>query len=275
MGVEVKALANLIDYGRATLPPTPRRVRVRGSGGVLWICFIRLFFLPHFGVGVVLPIVALGYVACALFGHEVEGRITHYIPAAPGSRKGMPQVEYLYEANGPRVHGQSHLTEAQYAVLIANQPIEGTAPIRVRYVRVGLFHAEVAPAYVGAWHEAGLYFLFAAFWDGVVGVFVYVVWIGPIRVRLLYRYGTETRGTIVALREIRGKSTSYQADYTFKDAQGVGHKSKMVVDAKLWKAASEGMAVRVLYSAQKPKRSVVYELGPYRSPDAEHGVGML
>ena len=261
----VKDLERLSEVDRMMLPPVPRRVRVRGWGVLLGLWFVRLFVFPHCCAGAVMLVATLTVSACALAGCETQGHITQLLPA---KQKTSATMEYSFDAGGRTFNGSSNLSAEEYAALTERQPVEGLAPITIKYVCIGRFHYGMAKAYDRMWAPLVFLLVFTLFWDGIMVLVVYEVWIKPVLERQLYRRGVETAGRLIALEIDRGKSTSFAVTYEFLDGAGLRRESRMTVSEEMWGRCREGMPVRVLYSSLNPKRSVVYELGQYRLLDA-------
>jgi hypothetical protein len=105
--------------------------------------------------------------------------------------------------------------------------------------------------------------LFSLFWNGIMSAFVYMLWIHPIRQRLLVRNGDTAPGTITRRTETRGKGTTYTLCYTFRTRFGEVIETKSNVSQAGYHAAFEGAPVTVIYNPSRPKRSVPYEYSDF------------
>ena len=124
---------------------------------------------------------------------------------------------------------------------------------------------EAASESIGShWGGVVVLLVWSAFWNGIMSVFWYVLWIKPLRRRQLYKRGLVTTGTVVSKRVRTGKNSTYYVAYTFRDPEtGQSIKAETTVAAAAWNRAMEGQSVTVLYAANNPKRSTVYEYGGY------------
>jgi hypothetical protein len=100
-------------------------------------------------------------------------------------------------------------------------------------------------------------------WNGLLSVFVYLLWIHPIRQRLLVRNGDTASGTITRRTETRGKGTTYTLWYSFRTRFGEDIETKANVSQVDYRDAFEGAAVTVIYDPGRPKRSVPYEYSDF------------
>ncbi len=143
---------------------------------------------------------------------------------------------------------------------------EEARQVKLRYFHmVGPLHQARAIEYESAWGLVGFLVFFALFWNGVMSVFVYQMWVVPIRTRRLYEKGDVTTGRVTAKNTVRkGKGTAHRVAYTFTDPV-TGEAVSGSVDAVLdrFEQVKEGDAVTVLYRANKPRVNTVYELGGY------------
>jgi hypothetical protein len=83
------------------------------------------------------------------------------------------------------------------------------------------------------------------------------------RKQRLVREGTVAAGTVLAHREVRGKSASYYITLGFKTTEGSNNQSEIRIDGKSYWKAYVGSPVTVLYDPAKPSRCVAYEYCGY------------
>lgn len=116
----------------------------------------------------------------------------------------------------------------------------------------------------------GFFTIWVVFWNSIMSVFVYMIWIKPVRLRLLYKYGEATFGTLAGKRVHTGKSSTYYVSYTFKHpvTGEMIRGETQVPNFGVWSTARQGQSVTVLYASNKPKRNAIYELSGYRVDDA-------
>lgn len=251
-------------------PPPPRTVR-GGPGCAIW--GVRVFILPHMAVGVVMIGLLLMTLAVALFGTDVPATLTNIHTSH--SRKGgtIYHVGYTYRFAG-RDYTNSGTVGAQTYSQLKRASAEDAPPatLRVRHFELGPIHYQVLTEEHSAWNSVVPLLCFVLFWHGILSVFVYLVWVSPIRTARLIRHGEAAPGAIVKVRESRGnKSTSYYATFRFNDpATGTEIQREMRLPGRAqYDLAQPGVAVTVLFDPRKPRRALVYEFSGYRVSETE------
>jgi hypothetical protein len=136
----------------------------------------------------------------------------------------------------------------------------------VRYFSLGPFHHAEINNGGSLWRGTWRFALWVAGWNTGVGIFVYIYWIKPLRVRRLYQHGGVAPGTLTGKRVQKGRGSTYFVSYTFRDPlTGAPIEREILVwDAVAWTNGWTGQPVTVLYAAGNPKRSTVYEYGGYQ-----------
>jgi hypothetical protein len=243
-----------------------RRFRAREKSRSLLLP--RLFILPHTLVGLFLLLFAApGSIIWAIAGGDHTARVTRIWIERGHKGSTNYRVAFTYPLpTGPRQTNDT-IDSDQFQRLNATAPEQRT--LQVRAINVGpIFFDKPIEGASGAWaYVAGVWF-FTLFWCAITGVFVHFLYIQPYRQRLLYRSGEVTSGKIVSKRTIRGKSTSYNLRYAFTLPDGRTFEKEMSTQRALWEKAQVDQPVTVLYSPAHPKRSIVYDYGPYECTDA-------
>jgi hypothetical protein len=257
-----------IDSELAT--PPPRMIRHRdgwGAGCGLWV--IRLFILPHMLVGLWLLGTALTttvhYVRVLAVGVECEGHVVKKT-AEKGSKGHIYYwVDYAYPVNGVVHVGRVRVDEDVYDGLNAGDlvPVRTleSDPEKSPWPRIGTRSAPMDV--LAAWGVA-------LFWNGILSVGIWFLYVRPWRARRLIRYGEPASGVIRTWSSYKVKSgTEYKLtyDYTAPDASGLPtpRTGKMTTQRKDGAGYLPGRPVTVVYDPEKPWRSVVYALGDYRA----------
>lgn len=230
------------------------------SHGGIW--FGRIFILPHIIIG----ICALGYLMFLLmwrlFGADIPGVVAG--TESEAYSKGVHyRVKYTYrvgqeikvdsQAVSQKVYERFHLQE------------DDKPKVNVHYFALGSYeHCRIHEG-GSLWKEVGAIALWAGFWNTILTVFIFQLWVAPLRLRRLYKYGEATSGTLVSKREQQGRSTTYYMTYTFRvnETGEFRQVESMAGNVAMWKTIPIGHAVTVLYKRDNPKRSTVYELGGY------------
>jgi hypothetical protein len=229
----------------------------------LWLG--RIFTLPHTLIG----IGALGYwlflLLWGMFGSDIPAVVTG--SDTHKTRKGgtVYMLRYEFAAGGKTKSASSSVNRALYDRIQAEDTARPS--LTVRYLSIaGFDHYELREGRSGVWSTFGFLTIWVSFWNSIMGLIVYHIWIQPIRVRFLYKYGDVTGGRLVGKRTRTGKSTTYYASYEFRHPiTGETVRSETQVRNRMdWQGATEGQPVTILYAFNKPKRSTVYEFGGYR-----------
>jgi Protein of unknown function (DUF3592) len=255
------------------LPEPPRTVR-GGPGCMIW--FVRVFILPHMVGGVVMAVVFVLTVIVALWGTDSTGSVLA-LSTSHGRKGGTTyNVQYRYCIDWRCFTNSASVGSQLFQSLSGSSNLEGApAPVKVRVISIGRLHFHVFTEEHSAWDEAGPLLLFVLFWNAILSVFVYVIWVAPLRDRALVRNGQVASGNIVSKRERRGRGVTYFATFRFTDpASGQEIKREMTLPSRAkYDDARTGKPVTVIYDPRKPKRAVAYELGSYRivAPDASYG----
>src|SRR5688572_30797451 len=261
------------------LPPSdvpsevPRRLRRRNgpeaTGCGLW--FLRLFILPHTLIG--LGLIGWVFVNFALL---VAGTSTDAQVIAKSTGRGKNEqtyvVEYVFGENN-RFHDKTSVNRAVYQrialpdgkVQVEKDTSAPPPTIPIRYLSAGDLHYSQSRLGTGIWGVLGFSLVFATFWNAILSIFFYMAWIGPFVGNKLYRSGTVARGKITKKRVISGRPRRVKLTYEFETDSGQQVTSTMTA-GQASRAESEayvGQVVTVLYSPDRPNKSVLYEYGNY------------
>lgn len=245
------------------LPKPPRRVRSSGGKGGLW--FGRIFTLPHTLIGVGVTGYFLFMVLWALAGSDIPGVVTDTEITHSSKSGDHYYLKYQYQAGAETKAGSGGVSEGVYERFKSRE----LTNVTVRYFSLGpMDHAELDES-KKHWGGVGMLLLWVTFWDLAVSLAVFQLWIKPIRRRLLYKHGEVAAGKVVSKRVRTGKSNSYYISYVFTDpATGISLTAETEVgDEATWNRAATGESVTVLYAANKPKHSTLYEYGGYYCVD--------
>ena len=235
-----------------------------GSAGGLW--FVRIFILPHTLVGFGAIIYLLFLSLWALVGTDIPGVVTDTEITHSSKGNTYHTLKYQYQIGGQTKSGSGNVSATVYERFqVRDVP---RPPVTVRYFALGpLEHAKLHES-GRLWGEVGMLLLWAAFWNGILSVFLYEVWIKPIRRRLLYRHGHPTDGTVLGKRTKPGKTPRYYITYSFlhPDTGDLRNAETEVLVAD-YDRAKINQPVTVLYAPGHPQRSTLYEFGGYHVRD--------
>jgi hypothetical protein len=109
----------------------------------------------------------------------------------------------------------------------------------------------------------------ALFWNGILSVFLWTLYVRPWRGRMLVRNGTPVVGIVRSWAPQPGKGgPAYRLTYEYAAADSSGlaepRSGKMTTRRKEAADYLPGRLVTIVYDPRKPARSVIYELADYR-----------
>lgn len=241
--------------------PPPRSLRRKG--GVLGGCglvFGRLFIMPHTIAGIVLLCMVPLAFAEMYFGAVHQGSIT--AKWTTYSKRTNYHLRYAYDAGGKHRTDERSCSQKEYDPI--NPARDPPPTIEIRSIDIlGLhFHEALLPG-ESRWAKVALIAGVALFWNGVLSVFVYLLWIAPWQEKRLYRRGTPVPGRVFGKHTRSGKSISYYLDYEFIHPQLGMLRKQQSVQSKPYHEAHQGQMVTILCYPQKKRPSVIYEYGNF------------
>jgi hypothetical protein len=213
---------------------------------------LRLFILPHTLVGIGVILIFLSKVSLGLFGTKVEARLVEKTTSLGTKGRTSYQVRFSFAANHERSEGSSQVPRSAYDAL----PEQGRVPIIYLSVAPQYFSDYLAPNETfpaGTWALLG----FALFWNAVVGVFVYAIYIGPWLRKRLVIFGSEAEGKVTT-KHIRSGSKGgliYEIRYNY-EVQGETFSGKESTMKPLFDTSHEGDSISVTFDPKKPKRAL-------------------
>ncbi len=244
-------------------PPRPvrRREGTLGCG----IVFGRLFILPHVIVGLFLLLVMFpATIAAVFFGEVHDGRVVKTWTTTGKKGSVTYRMKYSYDAGGQERTGDRTVSKTEYQQLSGWSEGQWSGPLKVHTTSVmGHYFDQVVLPDESPWEPVGLSLVMALLWNGIVFIFVYLLWIAPWREKRLYRWGTPVPGRIFGKHTTRGKTTSYYLDYEFVQPGFGLRKKKQGVTSERYYAAREGEMVTVLCYPNRKGPTVVYEYGDF------------
>jgi hypothetical protein len=104
----------------------------------------------------------------------------------------------------------------------------------------------------------------ALFWNGILSVFLYGIFLSPYRQKRLLRHGHEAAGRLTSMTSYqggRGRMNS-RVVYVYRVA-GIEYQNATILSRHQIGDIHEGMIVRVIYDPAKPKRSIAVELSAW------------
>ncbi len=241
------------------LGPTPRKIRRRPEYKTIATGCVRLFILPHMIAGAGFLVVFLLKVVLGLAGPRVEGRVEEKFTTRGSKGSTSHHVRFSFVTDGGLVVGKSQISAANYSAL----PEHGSLPV---------VYLPVLPQYTADYMPEGDRFPantwaiggFGLFWNGLLSVFVYLLYIAPWRRKWLVKNGEETTGRVVSKGTRRGSKggTFYDVHYSYL-VMGQSFQGKESVPKSVYEATTEGGPVDVVFDPAKPKRSVAVTLSEW------------
>ena len=245
----------------ARRPPRP----IRRKAGILGGCGLvvgRLFIMPHTIAGIVLLAMVPLTIAEMFFGQVDQGQIVKKWTTS--GKKTNYHIKYAYDANGIHHTNERSCSEDEYSQLVGPSKNQSTSNIEIRSLNIlgRHFHEALLPD-ESRWGKIGVIAGMALFWNGILSIFIYLLWIAPWREKCLFRLGTPVPGRIYAKHTRSGKTTSYYLDFEFIQPQlGIVRNQQYVSFAK-YNSTTEGQLVTVLCYPHKKRPSVIYEFGNF------------
>jgi hypothetical protein len=111
----------------------------------------------------------------------------------------------------------------------------------------------------------------AVFWNGIMSIFVYMLYVRPWRQRWMVRRGLPTAGLVRQVQQWSNKGTKMvriRYDYAVPaggHTRGGVFSGKMTASGSQVNAVAIGEIVTVLYNPGRPHRSLVYALADYKA----------
>jgi hypothetical protein len=199
-----------------------------------------------------------------LAGTDVEGRITQKAER-PGKKGPSYSADYVYTVGETEYAARTSLTADDYAGLEVGQ----TIPVRAWEAAPEIGHWPGVPGDQPVRGVVGLG-VAALFWNGIMSIFLWFLYVVPWRQRQLVRYGVPTRGVVRAIafcKDGKAEARRITYDYTPGPSAVFGGQRSGSVKVTPAKAAEVkvGNVLTVLYDPRRPHRSVLYRLGNYRA----------
>lgn len=243
------------------LRATPRSIRRRN--GVMSGCglvFGRLFILPHMLVGIGMIVMIPLTIVKAYFGDVNHGIIVKkWITSGEDTNY---HIKYEYDAGGVHHGGERTCSKSIYDAI--GDPRQTQPTIEIRSINIlGRHFDEAILSGESRLRSLGFYLLFGFFWNAVLFVFVYVLWIAPWRTRQLYRRGTPVPGRINSKRISSGEDTTYYLGYEFIQPKFGLIRREQSVSSQQFASAGDGQFVTILCYPQKKAPTVIYEFGDF------------
>src|SRR5258708_26212851 len=147
-------------------PPPPREIRRKSGRGCLIGCTV-LCILRHMCIGLGALLYVVGQAGLLAFGPAATARVTKQETHTSSKGNKTYNINYTYVAGGETYTDRASLSAKQYA-----QFTPGTT-LTVKSFHLGNHGTSIVVNPIGpALGPLGLALLWAAFWNGVVGIFV-------------------------------------------------------------------------------------------------------
>ncbi len=237
-------------------PPRPIRRRRPSQAGT-WL--VRLFILPHTLVGIGLTFFLLLVFALILFGSNTQGHVLE--KSTSKVKNGYAyHIHYQYEVD--------HLihTKKETVSLPEYNALNEGSEIQVKYLNFGfhVFGTMIRPQ-PHPWQQVGMVVFFTVFWNGIVMVFAWAIYIDPWIRKRLVQLGVTAEGKILSKDVVRRKTAVYQVQYEFRPAFGPMRIGTMQVQQADWEQAEAGQQVTILHFANHPRWSLIYRFADFEA----------
>lgn len=236
-------------------PPAPRDIRRKTAPGCT-LTGIRLFILPHMCVGVGMLLFLAWELSVLLFGTSSTGNVTgrHTKPSSKGGPTRF--IDYAY---GNRIADHQQVAFNDYQRLATGSPVK-VRSLTIAGHSFSLLIDPLAPTL----RDIGFLAFFSCFWNGVVCIFVWTLYVLPWRRKWLARNGEPVVGRVTSKVSLPGKNgKTYSVKYDYASSDGLARSGEMPIEPIAYEETREGQNVIVLYDPMKPNHSVVYEFGEY------------
>lgn len=242
------------------LGPLPRTVRLKKRRTGLGC--IRIFIMPHTLVGIGMIAYALFLAAMLLFGEEVPGRVVDSHQGTDDDGDPAYTLVYTYRVGGTEYRGSSSVSRETFT-----RVSDGGV---VRVVAFPLTPG-VGSSIAGEPGGGGILLfvvVFAVFWNSILSVFLWQIYVLPHLHRQLFRSGSPVTGTVTKKEVARRKGReSHVVHYQYAAGGETSAPSlmsgKMVVPKEEFGRLAEGDQLTVLYAPRRPSRSLLYRCGEY------------
>jgi hypothetical protein len=252
-------MAKAMTLNALTFPRPPRRVKrsVRRGCGV---AAGRLFILPHIVAGAGVALLLVGMLMILVVGRPADAVVVER-QILRGEDGDTWDIRYRYQVGGGRVYiDHAQVNREEYSRLAPG------AIVKIKSLHVmGLGTSVLVEPMRQTLRTLGFLTVFATFWNGVLSVFVWMLYVVPRRQVWLARHGEPVMGQITAKKtHTSDESTTYSLLYVYR-VPGMTEdlKGKQRVNGPAFGAATQGQTTLVLYAPTKPGRSLLYEFSDY------------
>lgn len=244
----------------------PRKVTIRYLSGWFSLWGPRLFVLPHMIVGVGFVFVFLIKVALGVFGTRTEGRVDLLDLKSSKKDEVSCKLEYSFFVNEQKHHGESQVEGNSYQALKVHDKVPVVYLSWLPSLASDAIERE-RPFPHDTWLIGG----FSVIWNGIVGVFFYVLYIEPLREKRLLKNGSIADGALTELgtsRSVKGRIT-YYAKYSYH-VDGVIHEDTVNLTKNEYANTHVGMPIRAVYDPKSPQKSETLEYGFWKAVSPMH-----
>ena len=247
----------------------PRRIeRRRTSSGRIMLTgagCVHIFLLPFILIGMWLAATLLHRILLPFAGATAPAVITGRETQSDDDGDTYT-ADFTYTYNGVQYTGSCKVDPDVYSTLETGQ----MAQVEILSLTPGVYPRLSNPP--GKYPFGSFIFLvvFTLFWDGIVALFVWTIYVWPVIAKRIYQWGTPAVATIVDKKTVSGEdSATYTIAYEFTPGDIHGRPGSTIVGRQsvpesAWKEASTGDRCTVLYSPKRPRMNVLYRYGDYQ-----------
>jgi hypothetical protein len=252
-----RTLLNIPDW----LTQIPRRVHRRNWAA---ISLLRLSLLPFILLGIGAILAMLGIAAWLEMGTDrpviVENiRVTH------SGKSPFYHVSYRYQIAHRTMHGQTMLNEDEFDQLTQTTTGSPSSTLHARTLGAPpLMYEHALESGDNGWMLATEVWAWSAVLIGMGRAAYFFAFQLPRRQENLYRLGEIAPGEIVQKYvATQGKLLSLSLRYKFTPPDGQTRVGNLHVNRRRWDQADQGQTIHVLYDADDPAISTIYEFGDF------------
>jgi hypothetical protein len=200
-----------------------------------------------------------------LAGQDVEGKIVRKFETQ-GKKGPYYSAEYVYVVDQAQYEGRVSLDANEYAAIREGQAIT----VKVYKPGADFGHWPGVASYSPLGEVGGIAFA-AVFWNSIMSIFIYMLYVRPWRLRQLVRWGRTTEGIVRGIRRWTNKGTKYvkiRYEYVVppdENSPGGVFSGGTTGSASFGETIKVGSVVTVLYSPRRLKRNLLYALADFKA----------
>jgi len=226
---------------------------------------MQIFMLPFIAVGLWLIVILIHRIIIPVAGVITPAVITQRETQSDEDGRSY-HVDFTYTYNGVAYNGGCNVRQGIYDTI----EIGSKAQVEILPIAPSYSPRLFTPPGNYQFESFGFLLFFTLFWNGVIGVFVWGLFVWPVMVKRIYEQGIPTIAMIVDKTTSSGEdSTSYIIKYEFTPVDIHGREGSVIkgqetIPEDEWKKFHIGDQGTILYLPNRPRMNVFYQYGGYR-----------